>query len=166
MKLPVPDIRLDRITQLTPDLLAERGIRLVMLDLDNTIAPYGTHEPEADILAWTENVREAGTELFFVSNSRRAGRVERFAEILGVGFVKAARKPRPDALHRVMAEHGYEPGQCALAGDQIFTDVWAARRAGCLAVVVRPIRFTNPFLYLRYLAEKPFRALRRKHSEN
>ena len=35
----IPRIRIDNVLQLTPDFLLSRGIRLLMLDLDNTLAP-------------------------------------------------------------------------------------------------------------------------------
>ena len=162
MRLPIPDFSCRNVTDISPDLLAENGIRLLMLDLDNTIAPYKTLQPDPAVTAWVQSVKDAGIDLHFVSNSKRPDRVEHFAELLGIGYVKAAHKPGTKALKQVMAAFGREPEACALAGDQIYTDVWAACRAGCRSFLVYPIRFTNPFLFLRYLAEAPFRALRRK----
>ncbi len=162
MKLPIPDFSCADVTQITSDLLGSNGIRLLMLDLDNTIAPYGISTPAEDVLCWANEVRKNGVDLFFVSNSKRPDRVERFAEILDVGYVKAAHKPSARALKKVMEEFGKSPDECGLVGDQIYTDVWAARRAGCRSFLVHPIRFTNPFLFLRYIAEFPFRAMRRK----
>ena len=39
------DVEVRRITDLTPDWFAQRDIRLVLLDFDNTIVPYTTSEP-------------------------------------------------------------------------------------------------------------------------
>ena len=162
MKLPVPEFTCREVTEITPAFLAENGIDFLMLDLDNTIAPYKTAEPAPAVMEWAHTVKESGIGLYFVSNSKRPDRVERFAGILDVSFVKAAHKPSPKALHTVMESNSRDPQCCALIGDQIYTDVWAARNAGCRSILVHPIRFTNPFLFLRYLAEAPFRALARK----
>ena len=162
MKLPIPDYSCRDVTEITPALLAEDGIGLLMLDLDNTIAPYRTTQPDPAVTAWVRGMKDAGIDLHFVSNSKRPDRVEHFAGLLGIDYVKAARKPGTKALKEVMASYGREPETCALIGDQIYTDVWAASRAGCRSFLVYPIRFTNPLLFLRYLAEAPFRALRRK----
>ncbi|MBR6207263.1 MAG: YqeG family HAD IIIA-type phosphatase [Oscillospiraceae bacterium] len=161
MKLPVPDFSCHNVTQITPDIVRGSGISLLMLDLDNTIAPYKTTVPAEHVLRWVRDMKEAGIDLHFVSNSKRPDRVEGFAGILDIGYIKAARKPGTKALKKVMADFGRSPEECALVGDQIYTDVWAASRAGCRSFLVHPIRFTNPFLFLRYLAEAPFRALRR-----
>ena len=159
MKLPVPEFSCRDVTQITADFLADKGITLLMLDLDNTIAPYRTTKPEDDVFRWVRDMQAAGIDLFFVSNSKRPDRVEGFAGILDIGYVKAAHKPGTKAVRKVMADFGRSPGECALVGDQIYTDVWASRRAGCRSILVHPIRFTNIFLFLRYLAEAPFRVL-------
>ena len=161
MKLPIPEFSCRDVTEITPALLTENGIGLLMLDLDNTIAPYKTTQPDPAVTAWVRGIKNAGIDLYFVSNSKRPDRVEQFASYLGIGYVKAARKPSAKALFKVMNDYGRPPEACALIGDQIYTDVWAARRAGCRSFLVHPIRFTNPFLFLRYLAEAPFRALRK-----
>ena len=65
----------------------------------------------------------------------------------------AFRLPIPD----VMAETGHSPGETAFVGDQIYTDTLCAKCCGALAVTVKPLRFTNPWLLLRYWLEFPFR---------
>ena len=162
MNLPIPDFSCRDVTAITPEFLRSKEIRLLMLDLDNTIAPYKTTRPQSAVLDWAREVRTAGVDLYFVSNSKRPDRVEHFAEILDIAYIKAARKPSAKAVIRVMKEYGFAPECCALVGDQIYTDVWAARRAGCRSILVHPIKFTNPFLFLRYMAEAPFRVLRRE----
>ena len=101
---------------------------------------------------------EYGIELFIVSNSRREGRVEAFAEVMGVSFVKAARKPSPAGLIRAMSTAGYSKKESALVGDQVYTDALAANRAGIVSMVVRPLSIRNPLIAIRYIFETPFRA--------
>ena len=153
---PVPDIMKDSIYELTPRLFTNRGIRFVLLDVDNTLAPYTVSEVTPRLRAWAQGMEDAGLELFILSNNR-GDRPELFARELGLAWVKKAYKPFPRAARRVLAEKGYTPDQAAVIGDQVYTDTLCAKILGCTAVLVRPIAFTNPLLRIRYWLEFPFR---------
>ena len=155
----IPEYVFCNVTDITPDFLGRLGTRFLMLDLDNTIAGNNERVPSDKILRWAENMKNSGVRLFIVSNSRRRGRVEAFAEALGISYIKGARKPSPKGVLRAMVEAGYGACDSALAGDQIFTDTLAANTAGAVSLVVRPKSCKNPFLALRYALELPFRAL-------
>jgi len=160
MGLPVAPLYSFRdLTDVKPGFLTDLGVRFLMLDLDNTVAAYSEQSPAEDVAQWVADMKNCGVELFIVSNSVRKQRVDNFAEALGIGFIKGASKPSPDGLHRTMCEAGFQPGESALAGDQIFTDTLAANRAGIVSIIVRPRRFTNPLLAIRYGFEAPFRAV-------
>lgn len=154
--LPVPDLMRDDIYAIEPRALVRRGVKLVLLDVDNTLAPYTVSEPTQRMKDWACGMRDAGLEVFILSNNR-GDRPEIFARALGVDFVKKARKPFTAAARAVLAGRGVTPGQAALVGDQIYTDTLCAKALGATAVLVRPIKFTNIFLRLRYWAEAPFR---------
>ncbi len=153
---PVPDLMRDNIYQIEPQALIRRGIRVVLLDVDNTLAPYTVNEPTQKMKDWAREMKAAGLELFILSNNR-GERPGIFAGALGIDFVKKARKPFTAAARRVLAKLGAEPEQTALVGDQIYTDTLCAKSLGAAAVLVRPIKFTNIFLRLRYWLEAPFR---------
>ena len=63
----IPRIRINSVLQLTPEFLLSRGISLLMLDLDNTLAPYSGSKPSEEIFRWKERMNEAGVTLFIVS---------------------------------------------------------------------------------------------------
>lgn len=155
----VPEFSFKALTDVTPEFLCQHNIKLLMLDMDNTISPYGISEPSAEVLEWSDRIKEAGIELYIVSNSKRPGRTEQFAKIMNIGYIKAAGKPKPAGILKVMGIKNISPQHCALAGDQIYTDTIAANLAGVMSLLVFPIKFTNIFLKLRYWAELPFRAL-------
>ena len=161
-KLPVPDLVVNDVYELTPERLQDLGITLLLLDLDNTLAPYTVMQPSVRLRNWADGLRRAGIEPFIFSNSRGV-RAEAFSKALSVDFVAKAKKPHTRFLRQVLAKKGVAPGHAALVGDQIYTDVWCARRAGILAVAVEPIDLSNPLYRARYWAEQPFRgAYRRK----
>jgi HAD superfamily phosphatase (TIGR01668 family) len=130
-----------------------------MVDLDNTIAKYSEHTPSISAITWFENMRLNNISLYFISNTKREYRVKAFAEALNVPYVFNAQKPSPNSLLHVMKTNGYQPGETAYIGDQIFTDTLAAKRAKVTTIIVRPLSLKNPLLFLRYLAEIPIRAI-------
>ena len=163
---PVPQFSFRNITDIAPGFLGKLGVKFLMLDLDNTIASYSKQTPTDHVKRWAASMVEGGVELFIVSNSRREGRVEAFAEAMGVSFIKAARKPSPAGLLRAMNTAGYSKKESALVGDQVYTDALAANRAGIVSMVVRPLSIKNPLIAIRYIFETPFRAAVRNIAAN
>ena len=160
MNIPlVPQYSFRDVTHISPEFLKNLGVRLLLLDLDNTVASYDEHLPSASVTHWATSIKNYGIKLFIVSNSVRCGRVEAFADALGIQFIKGASKPSPEGVLRSIVLAGSSVVDSALVGDQVFTDTLAANRAGVISIIVRPRRFTNPFLALRYALEAPFRAM-------
>ncbi len=155
--IPVPDRMLDSIYDLSPADLTDRGVRFVILDIDNTVAPYTVHAADERMVAWVQGLRDAGLELFVLSNNR-GERPERFSSALGLPFRRKAWKPFTKHAKAVMAERGVAPRETAFIGDQIYTDVCCAKWCGAYAVLVRPIEFHRFILRFRYWLEWPFRA--------
>lgn len=153
---PVPDLMCNDIYEIEPRELVSRGVRLVLLDVDNTLSPYTVNEPTEKMRDWAGKMKAAGLELFILSNNR-GERPGIFARALDIGFVKKARKPFTSVARRVLAQLGAEPEHTALIGDQIYTDTLCAKALGAAAVLVRPIKLTNIFLRLRFWLEAPFR---------
>ena len=148
------------VTAIDPEKLAARGVRLVLADLDNTLAPYGEEEPDPAVAAWKEGLERAGITLYLLSNSRRPGRAQRFAQKLGIPYQGRAGKPKKKGYLLAMERMGCTPAETVMVGDQIFTDTLGANNAGVVPLLVEPIRLSgNPGRYLRYAAETPFRLL-------
>lgn len=153
----LPDLIVRDIYELEPGYFVRRGIRLLVLDVDNTLSPYGVDRASPRLLEWAGRFRTAGLTLYILSNNR-GERPALFARALGCGFVGRARKPRTNGLRRILRRFGFAPEQAAVIGDQVYADVRCARRCGCMAVLVRPIRMRNPLLAIRYALETPWRA--------
>ena len=54
--LPFPDISVKSIYDLTPELFLSRGIRLLLLDVDNTLSPYSVNTPTPKMKAWADKM--------------------------------------------------------------------------------------------------------------
>lgn len=165
LKLPIPQKSVRSIYEITPEFLKQQGISLLLLDLDNTLAPYSTDTAAPELKAWIDSMKKARVEPFLFSNNK-GDRPERFAGQLGVDFVKLAHKPKQAMLRQVLAEKETDVAHVCIMGDQIYTDVLCASIAGAYSVVVRPISLKNPLHALRYGAEFPFRlACKVKHHD-
>ena len=157
----LPAFMADTVTRITPDFLRSRGIRLLMLDFDNTIVPYTTSTPTAQMEAWLRQLRDSDIAVCVVSNSRK-DRVRIFCDRYGIPCITRAKKPSARKVRSCMADYGFPPEACALAGDQIFTDTLAANCAGCTSILVEAIHNHNIWLKLRHVAELPFIFFARK----
>lgn len=148
------------IYELTGAALERRGFKLLLADLDNTLAPYGVPLPDERLKAWRDDLRAHGVTLFVLSNNRHKTRPRIFSEALDVPWIGHAGKPKTPSFVKAMEQMGVTREQTAIVGDQIFTDVLGGNRAGVSAVLVEPIKLAgNPGRYLRYAAEWPFRLL-------
>ena len=126
------------LPQLSVEELVAEGVRLVLLDRDNTCVPRDADLPPAEVMAWLDRAREAGLRLCLVSNNFHSSQVLASAEEMGVDAVDHAMKPLPFALVRAMRLMGAVPGETVMVGDQVFTDVTAGNLAGVRTVLVRP----------------------------
>ena len=157
---PIPQGVYPSVAHISPQALAARGIRLVLADLDNTLVPYKVAEPPAHVAAWKEALAAEGISLFLLSNSRKPGRAQKFAEQLGIPYQGHSGKPRRAGYLRAMERMGCTPGETVMVGDHIFTDTLGANNAGVTPLLVDPIRLAgNPGRYIRYAVETPFRLL-------
>ena len=148
------------IYELTGEVLARRGFRLLLADLDNTLVPYGVPLPDERLKRWRDDLSTHGVTLFILSNNRKEHRPRTFAEALDVPYIGHAGKPKTPSFLKAMEQMGVTREQTAIVGDQVFTDVLGGNRAGVSAILVEPIRLAgNPGRYLRYAVELPFRLL-------
>jgi HAD superfamily phosphatase (TIGR01668 family) len=160
----IPDIRVNAVFDISPDMLIPRGISLLLLDLDNTLAPYSGRPPSNELITWKDELEASGIGLFIVSNTKTE-RAAHFADQFGVSYLNRSRKPSTKALYKAMELRGKKPDETALAGDQIFTDILGANLCGITSIAVRPILLKNPLIALRYFLEQPFRLARRREDK-
>lgn len=156
------DVEVASITDLKPQWFLSRGLRLILLDFDNTIVPYTTVEPSEAFTLWLRSLREAEIMVMVVSNSRKSRRVPDFCDARDIPWINKACKPSPRGILRAMEQQGAAPEETAMAGDQSITDVLAANLAGVTSILVYPIAFSNPLLKLRYQLERPWIAAGRR----
>lgn len=150
----LPDFIFQKVTDISPNFLLERGISLLLMDFDNTLLPYTTDLPTPQLLRWIHDMQERGITLCIVSNSRKA-RVPIFSQRYGVPCVTHAGKPGKRGIREALRRFGKTERQTALVGDQIYTDVLGANRAGLTALIVTSLHNHTIWLKLRHALEMP-----------
>ena len=151
----LPKLITDELTDLSPELLRNFGIRLLMMDFDNTIVPYTTNIPTEKMEQWLKMMLQSDIQICVVSNSRN-DRVKIFCGKYGIPVITRAKKPRTKGIRECLAKFGVEPKYAALVGDQIYTDTLGANNAGVTPILVKAIHNHNIWLKLRHVLELPF----------
>ena len=151
----------DSITDLTPEFLRSKGIKLLMMDFDNTIVPYTTDIPTDKVADWLSKMAASSIQICVVSNSRK-DRVKVFCDRQGIDCITHAKKPFPKGIRTCVEKYGLPENSCALVGDQIYTDVLGANGAGVRSVLVKAIDNHNFWLKARHVLEKPWIFVSRK----
>lgn len=150
-KLFCPDLRVKSLLDISWDLVVKNDIKGLLLDLDNTLLPWGECQVPNDIRIWLQGAKEQGVRLCLVSNSFEK-RVAGIARSIDVNYVHWARKPAKYGFSKAIREMNLLPQNVAVIGDQVFTDIWGGNRLGCYTVLVAPLSknelFTTKLLRL------------------
>jgi len=139
-----PDQYLDTIYDIDYDALQRAGITNLLFDIDNTLAPYDVADAYPQTAELFADLHRRGFKIGLFSNNKHA-RVESFSAPLGVPYISKARKPGSQGLIRAMNQLGASASNTALIGDQVFTDVWCAKRNGLLSILVKPLSQRDEF---------------------
>jgi len=116
----------------------QRGIRGVLIDLDNTISPWRKNNITSEAFDFFERASELKIPVILFTNAAKA-RADLAAEMVKVPCYPLARKPFPWKYKRVIIEMGLQPHQILTIGDQIFTDTLGGNLAGCITILIPPL---------------------------
>ena len=117
--------------------LYQEGIRGVIFDIDNTLVPHGAPADERAVKLF-ERLRAIGLDYYLISNNQLP-RVKPFADAVQAKFVEDAHKPSRKNYLKAMELMHTDLNSCIFVGDQIFTDVYGARRCGMRTILVKPL---------------------------
>lgn len=132
-----PDEYLDSTYSIDFKKLYKKGFRGIIFDIDNTLVPHGA-PADARARQLFARLKQLGFECCLISNNQLP-RVEMFNRDIGVHFIENAHKPSVKSYQRAMELMHTERDTTLFVGDQIFTDVFGAKRAGIYSILVQPI---------------------------
>ena len=141
IKKLIPDYYYKSIYDIPLEELYEKGIRLILTDLDNTLISYGQTDPSEELFEFKKKILDLGFEFILVSNSRKK-RVDHFAELYQIPYVKFSTKPLKRGILKAIkkvAKGKYERNQILLLGDQLMTDVLGGKRCKIQVCLIDPI---------------------------
>ncbi|HIR57475.1 MAG TPA: YqeG family HAD IIIA-type phosphatase [Candidatus Gallacutalibacter pullicola] len=138
MGLFLPSAAVERVIDITPELLRELGVRGLILDVDNTLAEHGSPQPFAGTIEWSRRMADAGFGLIILSNNTHE-RVAPFAGRYRIPFLSMCMKPLPFAYWRGARRLGTKCRETAVVGDQIFTDVLGANLSRMRSILLTPV---------------------------
>ncbi|MBR5519393.1 MAG: YqeG family HAD IIIA-type phosphatase [Clostridia bacterium] len=152
-----PDTQLNTVYELTPQWLSSRGVKALICDLDDTLAPYFDTTPTEKLAAWVQSMRDAGIKICILSNGKKH-RITPFCQTLGIDVVPMAAKPLPFGYFRALKRLGVKRKEVVAIGDQIFTDILGGNCVGIHTVLVEPIAYkTSKMERRKRRYEKQFR---------
>lgn len=134
----MPDFAVERAYEVSIDTLKKEGIKAVFVDLDNTLIAWNNPDGTPEMRAWLQGLQEAGIRVVVVSNNKYE-RVERAVSRFGIDFEARAMKPYTRGIDRAMQRFGVQKEEVVMIGDQLMTDIRAAKRAGIRSILVKPL---------------------------
>ena len=117
--------------------LYEKGYRGIIFDVDNTLVPHGA-PADKRALDLFDRLRNIGFDTCLISNNQEP-RVKPFAEAVKSKYVFNAHKPSRKNYRKAMKLMGTDTNNTFFVGDQLFTDVWGAKRTGMKSILVKAI---------------------------
>jgi HAD superfamily phosphatase (TIGR01668 family) len=116
--------------------LKARGIRALILDIDDTLIPREVNDIYPQVFEWVQARKEEGFRLCLTSNSRHPLRVKYFSETLGIPAMHFSLKPLPFAFWRSLEVMKARPEETAMIGDQLFMDILGANLLNIYSVYI------------------------------
>lgn len=132
-----PDVELDSAYEIDYEDLYERGCRGIIFDIDNTLVPHGARADERAI-ALFKRLHGLGFSTMLLSNNKEP-RVKMFNDDVNSQYIFKANKPARAGYEEAMRRMGTTPDTTVFVGDQLFTDIWGAKRAGIRTYLTHPI---------------------------
>lgn len=132
-----PNEYVDSTYEIDFDSLYKEGYRGIIFDIDNTLVPHGASADERSI-ALFEHLRELGYRTMLLSNNKEP-RVKMFNDAVGAEYIFKAGKPAVGNYYKAMERMQTNTDNTIFVGDQLFTDVWGANKAGIRTFLVKPI---------------------------
>ncbi len=134
----IPDLMTTSVFEIPLQDLAQRNIKGMILDLDNTITEWNNPEIKDEMIHWFNNLQQFGISACLLSNNK-GPRVMEAAHKLGISYVARATKPRRSGYRKAMEVLKTTESETVVVGDQIFTDILGGNRTGLYTILVNPI---------------------------
>ena len=143
------------------------NITTLLIDLDNTLDSFKAKTPSEKARSLIENLHQYGYNIIIISNNK-GNRVKTYADALDLTYLGNARKPFAYKIKKILAENDIDKEKTLLIGDQLMTDVRAAKRAGIRVMLTEKLVKEDQWTtHINRLFDRPIRRkLKRKNLLN
>jgi len=142
MEKYVPDIYQKSIFTVNYKKLKEHGIKLLLVDLDNTITPENSKNFDSKVKELFDELNKDFKIVLFSNNFKK--RVECFSKNLGIDYVNNASKPHPKKYLETFKKYKVKVNEAAMIGDQLLTDIKGGNNVGITTILVDPVSTYDP----------------------
>ncbi len=144
----IPDMYQKNIYTIDYKKLKNIGIRCLLFDLDNTIAPFNMKKPSKKIKDLIEKLKDMGFRVVLFSNAGKK-KLTPFKEKLEVDCAASCKKPSKTKYLKVLKKYKLSENEVAIIGDQLLTDVLGGNRVGIFTTLINPIS-KNEIIFSRF----------------
>ena len=160
----IPFAHAQSIYEIDVEFYKRNNIQTLFVDLDNTLDSFRAREPKEETINLVKKLKDSGINPIIISNNK-ASRVSGYAKMLGVEFLSSARKPFSKKIKNEIAKRGINKDNVMLVGDQMMTDVLAAKGAGIKVVLTEKIVKEDQWTtHINRIFDRPIRRYHRKHN--
>lgn len=164
MEKYVPNIYTKDIFSIQYDALLEKGIFLVLFDLDNTLVPGHIKEATKEVKELFDSLKQKGFTVVIFSNSPKK-RLKPFETYLEVKGNALSCKPLQRSFTKILSTYHVKPEEACIIGDQLLTDIVGGNRAGITTILIDPITVQDLFL-TKYNRARENRIIRKLQKNN
>lgn len=144
----IPDIYVKSIYYIDYDKLLERGIKCILFDLDNTLAPLSMKKPNKKLKDLIAKLKQMGFKVIIFSNNGK-GRLKPFKDELEVDCAFNCHKPKSNKFDIILKDYKFNVSEIVIVGDNIVTDVLGGNRVGITTILVNQIS-NKELLFARF----------------
>lgn len=164
MEKYVPDIYQKSVYTIDYNKLLNRGIKCLLFDLDNTLAPINIKEPNRKLKDLFDDLQCQGFNVIIFSNSPKR-RVKPFKEELNIDCCANARKPFKKKFLKILNTYNYNENEVAIIGDQLLTDIVGGNNIGITTILVNPIS-TKDFIFTKFNRAKEKKIMKKLRKQD
>ena len=128
---------LEDVFAINLDSLENNGIKLLLIDVNNTIMPAEAEHPSLRIIHWFEQLKNYSFQTVLISGGWDKGRLAVIAKTLNVPVYYGLLKPALTAVKTILAKYAVSPAECVIVGDALWSDVLLAKLLGAYSILVK-----------------------------
>ena len=141
-----PNLYVKKVEDITIEKLIKNKIKVLILDVDNTLIDYYKNLSET-VITWAKEMKGQGIKLYILSNTNNKQKVEEVAKKLDIPYKHFAMKPLKKGFKYIEKQLKQKPENIAVIGDQIFTDILGGNRCKMFTILVDPIDKKKDYWY-------------------